>query len=741
MKLLQILTLLAAIACAGMLAVTASTAAPGRPGGAGGMKAAAGQGVHPSLIYQPADRAKILERLKAGADKNSPDYTLSTIGWYQGTRFENHILPTYKYEGPRADAVLKLAILTWLMPDGRRPGKPDPALATYLDCVRTAVKSITIPVGRQGDHLLADQNKPEGWGFVLDAGIGLWNYALAYDLLASPEVRAAGLEPAVLDDFYRRIADGAFHHLVAHIRTFKTGATGNNWNAREYAGIGMICLAMKDRFEAEPPGSPRRQDYEDGLRLVRQLSREFLESWVTPHGPDPANATYYYEGPHYLRYWVEYFFTFAQAHRRVFPKEAWQEDGLDRPMARFLRGNTLALMTTHVAKNGQPAWSQPPIDDNWLEPVDAEVPLVLAAAWLGDKSPQDRALFVQRVRQIGGRGHPLLLGNPVLDEIRAAPPQDLPPVECLPWDGLAVARTGSKAESLTAVLKNTRTMFKDGVPSTVNHAHADNGEVLAFRSAEAVLVDPGYGSAGYGNKNRVKFFTNWEQHNVLLVEDPVGYPPQVSFVTDRKFMLPVFGPDDLAPVRRITRCERAKDALGEFNLMEAATPVHKRTVIQPDDRHLLIVDRLEKPRRVKLAWFGNGSTEDAPATASLDLAQAEARYSRGAKNETLIKVFMPGGHEAQAVPGEYGPWWAVQDPPLRLTGMHVTSRQPVAFAVTAVAIADKKAPQDRPALEVKLAAERSPAGEIRVTLTPSGLAQPPVVYVIAPDGAVQRVKP
>jgi len=688
-----------------------------------GARPAAGKAVHPSLIYQPADRAKILERLKAGADKNSPDYTLSMVAWYRGTRFETHILPAYKYEGPRADAVHKLAIVTWLTPDARRLVKPDPVLATYLDCVRTAVKSITMPAGRQGDHLVDEGGAVSGWGFVLDAGPALWNYALAYDLLASPEVAAAGLEPAVLDDFYRRIADGAFHHLVAHIRTFKTGTAGNNWNAREYAGIGMACLAFKDRFEAEPAGSQRRKDYDDGLRLVRQLSREFLESWVGPHGAGPAGAgfysaaSYYYEGPHYLRYWVEYLFPFAQAHRRVFPNEAWQEDGPDRPMARYLRGHALALMATHVAKNGSPGWSQPPIDDNWLEPSDAEVPLVMAAAWLGDKSPQDKAVFVQRVRQIGGRGHILLLGHPALDEIRTATPAGLPPVESLPWDGLAVARTGSTPEALTAVLKNTRTIFKDGVPSTVSHAHADNGQLLAYCNCEAILIDPGYGSGGYGNKNRVKFFTSWEQHNVLLVEDEAGYPPQVNFVSDRKFMLPVFGASESAPVRRITRCERAKDALGEFNLIEAATPAHKRTVIQPDDRHLIVVDRLDKPRRIKLCWFGNGSAEDDPATAAVDLAQAEARYSRGAKNETLIKVLLPGGHETKAVAGEYGPAWAAQDPPLRLTGMHVTSRGPVAFTVTAVAIADKKDPKDKPALDLKATADQGPGGEIRISLT------------------------
>jgi hypothetical protein len=112
-------TTLAVCWLATVCATAALTAAPTTKAAAPAKAPAAGKVVHPALVYQPADRAKILNRLKAGADKNSPDYTLSMMGWWQGTRFETHILPAYKYEWPRADAVRKLAIVTWLTPDAR----------------------------------------------------------------------------------------------------------------------------------------------------------------------------------------------------------------------------------------------------------------------------------------------------------------------------------------------------------------------------------------------------------------------------------------------------------------------------------------------------------------------------------------------------------------------------------------------------------------------------------------------
>jgi hypothetical protein len=185
-------------------------------------------------------------------------------------------------------------------------------------------------------------------------------------------------------------------------------------------------------------------------------------------------------------------------------------------------------------------------------------------------------------------------------------------------------------------------------------------------------------------------------------------------------------------------------------VLEMDLPSHFRTVIVPDENHLLIVDRLKAPKRVKLCWWGNGSVEgrenpgakegkpvggdpDKRQTARISAEKAEAVYFRGPALASRIRVAWPTQIETKAVEGEYGPWWYKINCPL--TGMQVTSKEPVRFAVTLVdlaPLADGKAPEFKREVQVAAAADGS-LGEIRVSETGSA-----VVYSISPEGAVTR---
>ena len=64
-----------------------------------------------------------------------------------------------------------------------------------------------------------------------------------------------------------------------------------------------------------------------------------------------------------------------------------------------------------------------------------------------------------------------------------------------------------------------------------------------------------------------------------------------------------YGPHD-----RLSRAETVRDEFGAMRVLEMTTPAHRRTVIVFEDSCILIVDRLEVAKRVKLNWWGNGST-------------------------------------------------------------------------------------------------------------------------------------
>jgi hypothetical protein len=670
-------------------------------------------------------------------DKGSRDPVVSSCYWWWAEAYEAKLGGEYRWEGPKSEAMFRLAWIAWLEPSMKRPPRVSawpktidvrPENAEFLGMVRTAVKTIDVPKYRIRDYF-PDNSDPQGkkgpgpWGRYLDGSIALWHYALAYDLLASPTVAQAGLEPEVLDDLYARLADGAFHLMVRHLATYNwkgQSPVGNNWNSREMAGVGMACLAMKDRLEREPAGSQRRQDYETGLRLVRELATTYLQGWDSTRRD--ADFAYYYEGPHYLAYWVQFFLPFTVAHERLFPGVAApaMTPAADQPLARFLRGQTLTLMPTMRDKKGEAVWTAPCLDDSWLETDSVAVPSLQAAAWIAPGQPADRQRFLQAAKRAGAQSSPLLLGNPVLDDLARLELADLPPVVALNYGGLGVARTSSKVDALAVVLKNTPTPLepKTGAIKLDSHSHADNGEVVAYRNAEPVLVDPGYGPSGYSNPNRYKFFTPPQQHNLLMVED-AAHPGQ--------FVLPLF-PNDGSQPQRITRCEQIHGPQGPIEVLEAASPVHRRTLILVDAAHLLVVDRLLAPAKVRLQWFGHGAVAD--HTAQIDAAHAQATFTRGPSLATRVSVLVPGGHQVSELPGEYGFEWPKRDHPL--TGLTVTSLHPVSYALTLVEV--RPQPSDA---HFSLTAEAQPVGEHGLkVIVGSGTDRSRETYDIAPDGRI-----
>ena len=363
-----------------------------------------------------------------------------------------------------------------------------------------------------------DQNKPGAWARYLEASVSLWNYALAYDLLSTPEVAAAGLKDEDLARLYSKLSGSVVRLLVNHLRSYEnaaqgwktaTGPIGNNWNSREFSGVGMALLAMRDRYAAEPAASPRVVDYADGLRLIRDLFTKYLDGWGDPKRGDGPLCNYY-EGPHYLRYWVEYGLAFGVAWSRACPADKLDVLRPGGPASRFCLAHTIWSVATG-RKGGSPEWTCVPVDDTWTYPDEYSIPVLLAAAWI--KYPdEDHAQMVSSVKRTETRAHPLLLANPVLSELTdGKPPIALPLIAGIKrLDGIGVARSaGENEKALTVFVKNFETPLEaNGTPSLNGHTHSDNGEVVAYRDAEVVLVDPGYGPKGYANKaiNDTRFY-------------------------------------------------------------------------------------------------------------------------------------------------------------------------------------------------------------------------------------------
>jgi hypothetical protein len=723
---------------------------------------------HPRLILGATDRQAILQR--AGLDPTSvvidaagaAKHPIRNQLWQWLTfRYEDKIPATYAWEGPRSEALLRLALLTWLVGhEQARPvlswSKPTPELSTLAATLRIGVNALTLPERQERDRLKGP-GPNDSWGFLLDAGTTLWRYALVYDFITSPEARAAGVDNTTTSALYERIADGSFRLLVAHLRSLQGSKwgwgqrrpVGNNWISRELAGVGMACLAFQERFLAEPEGSQRRKDYADGLDLVRRMATEYLEGWAT-HGD--REMAYYYEGPHYFRFWIDTFLPFASAHARVFPDTAAQYPALTLahggPMAAFLRCQAAFILPTHTDATGVAGWSAPPWDDSWLYPEDTAVPMALAAALL----PSDRPLYLAALARAGTapKDRPdILIGNPLWDEVPHAVPQ-LPPTVCSPTGGVALVRTGGEVGDLTVGLKNSWTQVTDsGEWTSDSHSHADNGQVIAYRQAEPLLIDPGYGASGYPCPQRAAWHIDPGHHNLLLV----GTPDTPGKPASEQFRLPVWS-EAAAPRERISRCERREDALGQWLVTSAELPTHRRIVIVPDRRHLLVVDLLPEARPVRLCWWGNGSVtgRDNPrdtkgnllpgdpekrSTARIDTHSAEAIYTRGPALATRISVAWPQGAATAVVEGGNGPWWYPVNLPL--SGMQVTATTPTRATVTLIDIADLPS-SGGPTFSHAAQPVLRPDGSLE-SVTLSTTAHAPVVYAFSPLGEVTRAAP
>jgi hypothetical protein len=292
-------------------------------------------------------------------------------------------------------------------------------------------------------------------------------------------------------------------------------------------------------------------------------------------------------------------------------------------------------------------------------------------------------MFLDAARRFNPGGNPLLLGNPVLDELDKPPAGEMPRFHALP-EGIAVARTGSANTDLTVVLKNTETQFDSigaTVPSLGGHSHSDNGAVQAYRNGEPILIDPGYGDNGVQCKDRVPYFTNWNHHCVPMIEDPAGkgYPDDVKKQigeTGNFILMPRTKDDD-----KKTDAFEISGKNGKALCLRTDLGLLERFVIVPNADSILIVDRLKKAARMKLAWWGYGDPKDQTMTST----GGDVVYTRAKDSKTKIRSVLGGTPFAtQTIQGRYGPDWGSAD--IFITGVHLTSNAPVLYTATAVEI-------------------------------------------------------
>lgn len=687
---------------------------------------------HPWIAYDEADRDKILALINHGSTGAwQPDDTADpkaaaneserlTLGLFKSGY--THLGPNYPFEGCRAWDFTDLAILAWLNPQGHLPGKTLGG-GTYLDAIRTGIHAMHFCRERHGANVGEGRNNA-GWGFVLDAGIALWDDSIAFDLLSSKEVHDAGLSDKDMDELYHKLADGVFHQLVDHLRTmsknFDSPAADaepmNNWNLREFCGIGMAAMAMKDRLEAEPHESQRYKDYVDGLAMLQHyMVKDFQTDNIRP-GVD----NYYYEGPHYVIYWLDYFMPLAKALQKGKPDlDPMLTLDPKQVLMSFMRTEAMTVSPNgRDYKTGKPYWSLGPMADMWVSDKLLGDALLTAAAC---SDGADSVPFLDAAKRLqAGPNYPeftpyfLWLGKPILDQLKDPPAQDMPQVQAADA-GLAVARTGSTMDDLTVVLKNTVTPFYPGddkkFPGQINqsdHNHADNGEVFAYRNGEPILVEPGYGGHGYPNPHRYTIFTNWNHHNVPMIDDGKGYTDDMKKTIGEKgsFVLMTRHATD---VRR-TEATQIDGQKGKALLLRTDLGPEERFVIVPDKNSILIIDRLKTAMPLKLAWWGYGSAAGQAPVNTGDMSnqftgtatppppppndssmtlddKGAAIYTRNKDSKVRIQTLMAAPPTTEQVPGQYGgeSWGSLSDD---ITGVWYTSSQPTLYAVTLVEIGD-----------------------------------------------------
>jgi hypothetical protein len=624
--------------------------------------------------------------------------------------YDKFLDPKYIWETSRAIATCQAAVLLWLDPKGGRPADKvkTPGLDSYLNLVRAGIDGMHPIAEQKGDHF-PDKNFPEPgpWARFLEASCSLWYYAIAYDFAASPEAKEAGIDDAELTKFYTELADGPFHRIVLHMQnyykapwpdpsaplSYESAACGNNWTGREFAGVGMAALAMKDRFEAEPADSQRHKDYDAAMKMCPMYSVRFLKS-----SSQPGKISYWYEGPHYLMYWSEYFITYVHALKKIVPNldPALSLDP-GQPLQDFLQTHARIVVRDWKDKAGDKViWGMLPLEDGFIVDgggQDTTIPFLEMSAW----GTGDTTQFLDAARRLKLSDPEfawLLLDSPVLKQMNDAPSQDPPNLWAID-DGLALACTGSTDSDLTVLLKNTRTRPqpkpKGGdkadademlVPTIKGHSHSDNGSVQAYAYGDPVLICPGYGGNGDQGKFHEADFTPWTHQNVPLIEDPAGkgYPDEIRKI--------VGADDDFILMARPYTDERKTEAFeitgknGKAKCLRTDLGLAERFVIVPNATSILIVDRLKKAAKLKLCWWGYGDVADSTASVQPD---GSVQYTRSKDAKTRIKSILGGvPYTTTPVEGQYGVTWNMKD--VLLTGVHYTSSAPVLYSATVVEI-------------------------------------------------------
>jgi hypothetical protein len=720
---------------------------------------------HPYLLYTPEEGVRLSNSLPADirtVSWSSPDLSAVQIRRWSAANYNDAFGTTGVIpELTRSNALRQIAVLAWLQPRGRQIKWDGTLGSSWISMIKWSLPKIATCTGRDGDTLLPWYPNYGGWGRILEASEALWNYAVIYDLLNDSRVRAAGITQTDIDLLYRRIVDGPYHVLISHLRGHRTIVPEdrrtwvNNWTARELAGVGMASLAFSKRMDSEPAESQRRINYADSLALVRNLGVQFLRTWHSPLD----QASYYYEGPHYLSYWADTFLPFASIHKRMYPDLHPQEFGLrgDDPIGRMIQAHVMLLAPTRRIWNNTIAWTSVPVDDSWVDQGPQSELSTFGAQFLELDEPL-RLRFVEVARRTGMRVHPLLLGKPLLNELWTAPVRELPTVEYLRYGGIAMLRSGSTEDDLTVSLKNTWTApnrNKDtdlSAPLLESHTQPDNGSVVAYRGGEPILIDPSYGTNGYFHPLRTQNFMAWTQHNVVTLEG-TGYRDDTKLAVNEpsNFMLPVFDAASTA-VERIQNAGGVTDQIGTFRYATATLPGLYRTVIVADKETILVVDRLPVAKSLRAFWYGNGArgwssaianssmerrqvmyigTSPRVSTCFFDSGIGAVRFTRGLNFSTRIQVYVDGlsNHEMRA--GEYGPTWDPTDIPL--SGMMVTSRVPARYMVTQIDIRGKINPAPWSLVTPLRAADGSLD---RVRYTRSGLT---VHYQVLEDGSVIRI--
>lgn len=626
--------------------------------------------------------------------------------------------PDVRWDGVVSQGLYNASVLMTLNPSGRFARSGGAEGERFADVVDRATKKVSVPTGRKGESLLPARESRQSWGRILEASIALWHYAMAYDLLRSPDV-ARQLPEGALDRLYTKVADGGLKVLVDHLSTLpdidptQTNASANNWIARELAGVGAACLAFGHRLQNEPAGSARRRSYDAGLALFRSKSSRFLQAWSSQGEPN----TYYYEGPHYFAYWAMYFLPVAAAHAQVFPDDTPQELSLGRNglLARMARGYAMTLAPVLKDDTGRAIWATMPLDDSFIDPDLASDMLACAQAFI----PEESELFRYLSMLVGPRVNEYAL---VPQPETSSPPSPPPPVQVSQQDGLAVLRSGWRSDDLVMTLKNTPELFvlERGKPPRLNfhsHAHFDALGVSAYRSGEPVILDPGYGPRGYATPDRQTAYLSWERHSVPLIRESgwqAAYASQLGIDPDYR---PATFPFSAAVGARITAYGLLSAGNQRMPYAAATANGVQRIVLVGSRQWAVVIDRPDAPRQLRLQWWGNGAKSPAEgdpkrvtslvggtAGDTVVATRDTATFSRGrvrSRFEVVSSVPVSGRlHQ-----GKYGPRWGGPEPPI--AGFSTSLDKPARYVVTVIRL---QGPGEEQAPEVKVKASLNQNG-------------------------------